>query len=101
MSGSASEATVVIYRSANRDGQTFELRPQSARILRDAFPQVHRSPRIFIAHETLGDYEQMLGDFAPQVITLLTGVSEQMLAEKGFRISFVDPVTERELRAHA
>jgi hypothetical protein len=91
---------IIIYRTVNRDGQTFALDHRSRKRLRGQFgDSVHLYPRVFIAHETLDNYEQLHGDLATQVVTLLTGVSEARLAELG-GVSFQDPVTEEELERH-
>jgi hypothetical protein len=53
---------IVIYRSVNRDGQTFGLDPLSRRRVREHFgDQVHLHPRVFIAHETAADHEAVRG----------------------------------------
>lgn len=91
----AATDSIVIYRSVNREGQTFALEPESRQKLRDAFGRdVRVHPRLFIAHETSAAYEQLGADLAGQVIVLLTGMSEQRLAERGFEVSFVEPVSE-------
>jgi hypothetical protein len=88
---------IIIYRSVNRDGQTFGLDPLSHRRLRAQFgDSVHMHPRVFFAHATPADYEQVRDDLAKHVVVLLTGVLESELAELG-GVSFRDPVTDREL----
>lgn len=88
---------IIIYRSVNRDGQTFAVEPLSLDRLRQSFgSQVHVRPVLFIAHETAADYNQLHGDVVAQVIQLLTGVSEAKLASLG-GVSLRDPVTDEEL----
>lgn len=88
---------IIIYRSVNRDGQTFSLDPLSRNRLRESFGDaVHMRPRVFIAHESKADYEQLNADLVGQVIQLLVGVSEARLEELG-GVSLRDPVTDQEL----
>jgi hypothetical protein len=88
---------IVVFRSTNRDGDTFALEPRSADRLRSAFGDAaHVTPRVFIAHETQADYEHMHGRIAPLIIQLLTGLEEARLGSLG-GVIFRDPVTEREL----
>jgi biopolymer transport protein ExbD len=88
---------IVIYRSVTRDGATFALEPRSLDRLREAFgAAVHARDRIFIAHETRADYEQVQGAIAPQIVALLTGLGEERLQSIG-GVVFRDPVTERDL----
>jgi hypothetical protein len=88
---------IIIYRSVNRDGQTFALEPLSLDRLCQSFgSEAHVHPVVFIAHETAADHDQLHGGIVAQVIRLLTGVSEAMLASFG-GVSLRDPVTDEEL----
>jgi hypothetical protein len=88
---------VVIFRSVNRDGETFALELRSLARLRARFGEaVHVRPRVFIAHETRADYEHVHARIVPQVIALLTGMSGARVSELG-EIVFRDPVTEQDL----
>jgi hypothetical protein len=88
---------IVIYRSVNRDGQTFGLEPLSRQRVRDRFgAQVHLHPRVFIAHETAADHAMVRRDLAALVVQLLTGVQPDCLNELG-GVSFRDPATDDEL----
>lgn len=88
---------IVIYRSVNRDGETYALEPHSLERLREAFGHaVHVRPRVFVAHETRADYEHVAAAIAPQIVVLLTGLSEQRLEPMG-GVIFRDPVTDRDL----
>ena len=90
---------IVIYRSVNREGQTFALKPASRQFLRQQFGEsVHSSPRVFIAHETKADFDEWHDNFAEQVIQLLTGVSSERLKGLG-GVVFRDPVTESDISA--
>lgn len=89
---------IVIYRSVNRDGATYALEPRSLERLRKAFGHaVHVRPRVFVAHETLADHEHVSAAVAPQIVMLLTGLSEQRLESIG-GVIFRDPVTDRDLQ---
>lgn len=86
--------SIVIYRSVNRDGATFALKPSSRELLQARLGDaVHIRSRIFIAHETQADYNSVHGNLAPQIVQLLTGLSVERLREFG-DLEFRDPVTE-------
>lgn len=92
------EQPIVIYRTINRDGETFALDPLSADRLRTAYGNALRlSPRVFVAHATRADHEHVHGTIAPQVVAILTGVSMDRLASEGHRVVFRDATTERDL----
>jgi biopolymer transport protein ExbD len=89
---------IVIYRSVNRDGETYALEPRSLSRIRTALGSaVHAHPRVFIAHETKADYERVHGAVVKQVIELLTGVSEERLRSTVGDVIFRDGATERDL----
>jgi hypothetical protein len=88
---------VVIFRSVNRDGETFAIEPRSLERLRAEFgPALHARPRVFIAHEARPDHEHVLGTVAPQIVFLLTGLPEENLRALG-GVTFRDPVTDQDL----
>jgi biopolymer transport protein ExbD len=93
----ARPSPIVVFRSVNRDGETFALEPRSLeRLRKELGTAVHARPRIFIAHETRADYEHVHVAVAQQIIQLLTGVTEERLRPLG-GVTFRDPVTERDL----
>lgn len=88
---------IIIYRTLNRDGQTFAIEPLSLeRLRRSLGDEVHVRPVVFVAHESSSDYDQLDGDVVAQVIRLLTGVAEATLAPLG-GVSLRDPITDDEL----
>ena len=88
---------IVIYRSLNREGATFALKPSSRELLKERLGDaVHIRPRVFIAHETRADYDAVHTDLAPQIVQLLTGLSVQHLEELG-GVAFRDPETETDI----
>jgi hypothetical protein len=88
---------IVIYRSADREGATFALKPSSRERLHERFGSaVHIRSRVFIAHETRADYEAVHSNLASQVVQLLTGLSEERLQEFG-GVAFRDPETEADI----
>jgi hypothetical protein len=88
---------IVVYQSADREGSTFGLSSDAQRFLRAHFGSaVHLAPRVFVAHETRADYDRLHGSLSRQILMLLTGLSEERLAEVG-PIEFRDPVTEQRL----
>jgi hypothetical protein len=89
---------LVVYRSVNREGETYALEPRSlARIHEVLGAAVHARPRVFIAHETRADYEKVHGAIAQQIIQLLTGVSEERLRDSVGEVIFRDSTTEKDL----
>ena len=87
----------VIFRSVNRDGETYALEPRSLERLQKALgAAVHWRPRVFIAHETKADYEHVHGTVAKQIIQLLTGLDEERLGALG-GVTFRDALTEKDL----
>jgi hypothetical protein len=91
---------IVIYRSVNRDGETYALESRSLQRLREALGSaLHAHPRIFIAHAICVDDEPPRSANVGPVIQLLTGLTEQLLRPIG-DVIFLDSVTEQEfLRA--
>jgi len=93
----AEPAPLIIHRSADREGATYALERHSRDRVREAFgKELHLSPRVFIAHETAADFENIRGALMPQIALILTGLAEDRLSQLG-EIVFVDPVTEKEL----
>ena len=91
---------LVVYQSADREGSTFSLSPESRRTLKQRFGEsVHPRRRIFIAHSTNEDFNRLHDSLWRQIVLLLTGLQEDRLAEVG-RVEFRDPVTEQPLLAH-
>lgn len=101
MNADAGQATredepIVVYQSTDREGSTFSLSSDARRILRERFgDKIHFAPRIFIAHDTRDDFERLHGSLAKQLVALLTGLSDEYLAQVA--VEFRDPVTERSL----
>jgi hypothetical protein len=93
----ASADPIVIYRSVNREGATFALKPGSRERLKERFGDaMHLRARVFISHETQADYEALRSDLASQVVQLLTGLSTERLTEVG-GVVYRDPETEQEI----
>jgi hypothetical protein len=87
---------IVVYQSTDRSGATFALSPGSRNALQQHFGSaVQFAPRIFIAHDTRGDFERIHGGLAKQLLSLLTGLSAEAIAD--FSVEFRDPVTEQTL----
>lgn len=99
MSASAEQATIedetiVVFQSTDREGSTFSLSPDARRVLQQRFgDEIHFAPRIFIAHETHDDFERLHGSLAKQLVALLTGLSDEHVAQ--VTVEFRDPVTNR------
>jgi hypothetical protein len=93
----ARDTPVVIFRSVNRDGETFAIEPRSLERLRAEFgPELHARPRVFIAFEGPSDGEFVMRLVAPHVVQLLTGLPEEKLRAIG-GVTFRDPVTDRDV----
>ena len=74
------------------DGATYSLHPNSLKLIRRRFPQVHPSPSVFIGSNSRTDIEASAGIY-DQVAIILTGLSSRLLDELGgFRV--VDPLTD-------
>ncbi len=93
----AEAVPIVIYRSVNRDGETYALEPRAMKRLREMFgTSAHPRPRVFIACEGASDRAFLETALAPQIVMLLTGMPEERLQAAG-GVIFRDPVTERDL----
>lgn len=89
---------IVVYRSVNRDGQTFALDPLSHDRARELLGDAaHFHPRVFIAHETKADYESVRDDLVPVIVQLLTGVRPERQHELG-EVLLLDPGTDMPVR---
>jgi CRP-like cAMP-binding protein len=101
MTSSAGQAkveddTIVVHQSTDREGSTFSLSRDARRTLQERFgDKIHFTPRIFIAHETRDDLERLHGSLAKQLVALLTGLSDEHVAQVA--VEFRDPVTDRSL----
>jgi hypothetical protein len=92
----------VIYRSVDREGATFALKPSSRERVKARFGDtVHLRSRVFIAHETQADYTDMRGDLGAQVVQLLTGLSKERLEKELESVVFRDPETDTDIRESA
>ena len=91
------DGKVVIYQSTDREGSTFSLSPETRRSLQTRFgDKLHVTPRIFVAHATHGAFERLHGSLAKQLVALLTGFDDELLAQVGV-FEFRDPVTGQQL----
>jgi hypothetical protein len=87
---------IVIYQSTNREGSKFSLSPATRRALQARFgDKLQASPRIFIAHGSRNDLERLHGRLSSQLVALLTGFDDDLLAQIG-NLEFRDPVTDQE-----
>lgn len=88
---------IKIQRSVDQQGATYALDPSSVERLKRESPEgLHVVPRLFIAHETAADYNQIRADLKAQIAHILTGLSEDNLGSLA-PIVFVDPVSEKQL----
>jgi len=86
----------VVYRSVNRDGQTFGLDARSVERVREGFSdRVRVHPRVFIAHDRKAAVEAVDSELFRQVVQLLTGVSLERLEQSFGQISLLDSATEQ------
>lgn len=84
---------VEILVGRQRDGTTYSLHPNSLRLIRQRFPQVHPRPTVFIGSDTQTNIEASWGSIYDQVANILTGLSSTLLNELGgYRV--VDPLTD-------
>jgi hypothetical protein len=85
---------IVILVGRQSDGNTYDLHPNSAKLLRKKFPRIPMKPSVFVGRETQATYEDGAGTaMYDQVVALLTGmdVSRVVDAVGGYRV--VDPVS--------
>ena len=74
------------------DGTSYSLHPNSLKLIRQRFPQVHPRPTVFIGSNPHADIEASVGPIYNQVVRCLTGLRLSQLKEiGGFRV--VDPLT--------
>jgi len=84
---------VEILVGRQRDGITYSLHPNSLRLIRQRFPQVHPRPSVFIGSDTQINFEASWGSIYDQVAIILTGLASRLLNELGgYRV--VDPLTD-------
>jgi hypothetical protein len=75
------------------DGSTYSLHPNSLKLIRQRFPQVHPRPTVSIGSDTRTGIEHSSGSVYNQVAIILTGLSLERLKELGgYRV--VDPLTD-------
>ena len=85
---------LVVSCYADREGVTYGLDLATRRRLKQRFGEdVHTARRIFIAHETSPNFEEIHRPVRKQLILLLTGIAEDRLNELG-AVEFRDPVTD-------
>jgi hypothetical protein len=93
----ANDDPVVINQSTDRSGSTFALDYFTERALKERFgDKLHPVDRIFVAHTTHDAIDRLYGKLARQLLALLTGLDEDLLAQLT-QVEFMDPVTERRL----
>ncbi len=76
-------SAIEIIASPHRDGCSYEVHPRSRRALRDRYPQVALAPSLFVGYDTEKDFEALHGKMWTQIVTLLTGLSPDRLADLG------------------
>ena len=85
---------IVILVGRQSDGNTYELHPNSLRLLRKKFSRISMNPNVFVGRETPADHEESVGKATyDQVVTLLTGLDVTRILDAfgGYRV--VDPVS--------
>ena len=93
----AADEPVVINQSTDRSGSTFALDYFTRRALAERFgDRLHLVDRIFVAHTTQDALDRLHARMARQLLALLTGLDEELLAQLP-HLEFMDPVTERRL----
>jgi hypothetical protein len=84
---------IEILIGRQRDGATYSLHPNSLKLIREWFPQVHPRPTVFIGRSTQDNIEASAGSINDQVAIILTGLSLRQMNELGgYRV--VDPLTD-------
>ena len=87
-----------INQSAQRDGFTFSIDPLSEVTFREKEPKIRPlPPRVFIAFDKAGDFQNFRVNLYDQVVQLLTQLSENELKEKFGGFEIVEPVSGRRI----
>ncbi len=86
-SSSAAKAPLVIHASASLDGTSFAVAAESTMRLRQTFPRVRVTTRLFISHDPVEGF----GGFEDQIVFMLTGLPTSALVTELGPISFRDP----------
>jgi hypothetical protein len=91
-SGQSGPVEILVGRQS--DGSTYSLHPNSLKLIRRRFPQVHPRPTVFIGSDRQGGIEANgEGLVYNQVATILTGLSSRQLNDlDGYRVT--DPLTD-------
>lgn len=91
----ANGTPIVVYRSVNRDGETYALEPNSKVWLEENFGEgLHMRARLFIAHESHGHLKQVPRNLVNRIIPLLTGMTVE---ELGVDVMVRDPTTGQDV----
>jgi hypothetical protein len=89
--GRSGPVEILVGRQA--DGSTYSLHPNSLKLIRQRFPQVHPRSTVFIGSDTRTDIAAGGASIYDQVAIILTGLAIGQLNELGgYRV--VDPLTD-------
>ena len=96
--------TLTILVGQQLDGHTFMLEPAGRTLLQTRFPEAHIVKKVFISHETRLGFESVQGSILNQVVSLLSGMPPERLAESGIAVAFRDVANDKTFpfpRTHA
>jgi uncharacterized protein len=88
---------LIIYASKEREGDTYQLHPESQARVQKAYPHPRAFPRIFISRGAGESFAALHSEMLPELIALLTGLRQEELRALG-GIEFWDSETEEKLK---
>ena len=85
---------IIIEVGVQLDGYTFRLSPRARAKLERESPNLPPPTSLFVGFDTRSDFEKIHGPMWQQIVSILTGISEDKLKKIG-DYEFVDPLTNR------
>lgn len=91
---------IIVEVGKQLDGYTFRLSPRTRTRLERELPNLPPATSLFVGFDTQGDFEKIHGPMWQQIVSILTGLSEDRLKKLG-GYDFVDPLTNRVIHRSA
>jgi len=80
--GGVSDPVKVIV-ARDESGEVYQLSPESVRRVAAVRPEFGPAVRMRVSDDTKSDFESLMGDFYPHIVTSLTGLSREQLGQLG------------------
>lgn len=87
---------MIVAIGFQREGATYRLHPTSAARMREAFPEAHPAPSVYVGYATRDEFEALHGPMWPQIVSILTRLDANKLKKKFGRLLLWDPATNRQ-----